>query len=191
VYLSRRLQRAQSFWWSTDCLVLVPSFRPSHAPWFTPAGLSISQFGYDLKEPCSFTDCGLVNLVWALAQGSQRPLSRQLTARERRTPYAWARIVTKCRRSSLMGSGVPPMSLMFAPLSHPPPTTPCTALHRNSPTTLGLSGVTGTSRGAGSVIISVPACVAACVCALCCCFGASSHVGSRPKAFEVGLRRYL
>jgi hypothetical protein len=47
------------------------------------------------------------------------------------------------------------MSLLFAPC--PSATNP--TLHiADSPMTLGRSGVTGTSRGAGSVVISVPAC---------------------------------
>lgn len=41
VFISGRLH-AQSFKWSTDCLVVVPSFRPSHAMHpATPAGSSI------------------------------------------------------------------------------------------------------------------------------------------------------
>jgi len=78
VYLSRRLQqRPQSFEWSMDELVLVPSFRPSHAPWPTRAGSSISQFGtvWSNPGPSTFTDCGLVNLVWALELPGSGPLS--------------------------------------------------------------------------------------------------------------------
>jgi hypothetical protein len=40
IYLAVQMH-AQSFKASTDCLVEVPSFRPSHAPWTTPAGSSI------------------------------------------------------------------------------------------------------------------------------------------------------
>lgn len=38
VYLSGCQMRPQSFKWSTDCLVVVPSFRPSHAPRTTCGG---------------------------------------------------------------------------------------------------------------------------------------------------------
>lgn len=41
IYLAVPMHAAQSFKASTDCLVEVPSFRPSHAPWPTPAGSSI------------------------------------------------------------------------------------------------------------------------------------------------------
>jgi hypothetical protein len=77
VFISRFRMGAQSFSGAqTDILVVVPSFRPSHAPWTTPAGPleHTSQFG--TMEPCPFTDCGLVNLGWALAQGSRRATER-------------------------------------------------------------------------------------------------------------------
>jgi hypothetical protein len=51
-----------------------------------------AQFG--TTEPCPFTDCGLVNLGWALAQGSQRASER------------WARQGSACTGESdavLMG----------------------------------------------------------------------------------------
>jgi hypothetical protein len=46
--------------WSTDGRVVVPSFRPSHAPCSASRLEHTAQFG--TSEPCHFTDCGLVNL---------------------------------------------------------------------------------------------------------------------------------
>lgn len=49
----------------------------AQAPWAVEAGLSIAQFGTVWRDPgrCTFTDCGLVNLVWALAQAGSGPVS--------------------------------------------------------------------------------------------------------------------
>jgi hypothetical protein len=73
IYLAVQMH-AQSFKASTDGLVKVPSFRPSQAPWTAPAGSSIL-LNLVRWNP-AFTDCGLVNLGCALAQGSQRATER-------------------------------------------------------------------------------------------------------------------
>jgi hypothetical protein len=51
IFISPSCLRPQSFLWSTDMLVLVPSFRPSHAPWATRCGLEHFSIWYDLEQP--------------------------------------------------------------------------------------------------------------------------------------------
>lgn len=169
VYLSRRLQQCpQSFEWSTDGLVLVPSFRPSHAPWPTRAGLSISQFGTVWSNPgrCTFTDCGLVNLVWALEQAGSGPLS---------VGQGRAKSAAQCTEASGAVSWVCNLSnplyctavsrAMSAPLLRPsslelpcPPINPARTHIARQPYDSWPLGPHRTSCGAASVAMSVPAC---------------------------------
>lgn len=61
------------------------------ASWAVDAGLSTAQFGTVWRDPgrWTFTDCRLVNLVWALAQAGSGPVSVGL-ARARQPSEATA-----------------------------------------------------------------------------------------------------
>jgi hypothetical protein len=55
--------------------VLVPSFRPLACTLAYACRLEHFSIWYDLMEPWPFTDCGLVNLVWALVRAGSGPVS--------------------------------------------------------------------------------------------------------------------
>jgi hypothetical protein len=89
-------------------------------PGLRDAGSSISQFGTIWSNPgrCTFTDCGLVNLVWALARAgsgaSEGRAGWQLRARKRR-----AGSVLKPKQSTGERCLDPMSSLQF-PVASPP-----------------------------------------------------------------------
>jgi hypothetical protein len=167
IFISPCKMRPQSFWWSTDWLVLVPSFRPlactlgyaMHARAF----LNLVRFGatlpvyFDRLRSCKFS----MGASAAWQRASEGRADRQLRARKRR-----AGRVLKPKRPTeercLVPCRVP---------TNPAPLLPCCAHHRrrlpDSPMTLGPVGDSITEPHAAPGLSLSPSLRAACVCSVC------------------------